>query len=459
MNNAYETLINEIEKLYEKMPKMKVLGVPKPDEIRNYLQKNYDFQNPIDLNDLIMDVSGMFKKWLVQVTHPRYFGYFNPSVFPAGIAADTLVAAYNHQLAVWSQGQAAVEIEQHILKVLMTKIGYDPDTSVAHFTSGGSEANFTAVISALTHIFPDYGSKGLRGVNADPMIYVAETAHDSFSKICHMSGLGRNQLREIKVDEDMRLDLNDLKIKLSDDRLSGARPLMIVGTAGSTASGIIDPLVEIAGICRDCGAWFHVDAAWGGTAVLSNKLKGFFKGIELSDSITWDAHKWLNVPMGAGMYFSRNSETSSKAFRVTTDYMPDSTVGAFEPYLNSMQWSRRFIGLKVFMTFANIGLQGYEEIIDRQVGLAQYLRKSLSERGWSILNKSHLPVVCFNNAKIRDGSLSPDDILKEIYKRGEVWISQIAMPGGIKALRACVTSYRATKSDIDVLVGELSGYE
>ena len=159
---------------------------------------------------------------------------------------------------------------------------------------------------------------------------------------------------------------------------------MVIGTAGTTAAGVIDPLPEIGQFCREEGLWFHVDAAWGGSAILAPSLKHYLAGIGEADSITCDAHKWLSVSMGCGMFFCRHPETVAEAFRADVSYMPGKKVGpVFDPYTNSAQWSRRFIGLKLFMTLAQQGESGYAEMIEHQTRMGNVLRDALRASGWS----------------------------------------------------------------------------
>src|SRR5438034_5890769 len=155
-----------------------------PHEIRSYLGSRYDFTKPMALDDVTADVERMMRRWQVQVPHPRYFGLFNPSVTLASVIADTLVAMYNPQLAAWRTSPAANEIERHTLAWLMGKFGL-PTDAIASFTTGGAEANLSAVIVALTRAFPEYGERGLRSLSASPTVYLTAEAHHSFSKIAH----------------------------------------------------------------------------------------------------------------------------------------------------------------------------------------------------------------------------------------------------------------------------------
>ena len=369
------------------------------EEIRSYLTSHYDFSKTMALEEVIADVERMLRTWQVQVTHPRYFGLFNPSVTLASVVAETLVAMYNPQLANWRTSPAGNEIEKHTLAWLAAKFGLPADAS-ATFTGGGSEANLSAVVVALTHAFPDYGENGLRHIAITPTIYLTGEAHHSFNKIAHMTGLGRRSLRTVATDSSLKLDIGDLKRCVAEDRKNGFAPFMVVGAGGTTAAGVIDPLVDMGRFCRQESLWFHVDAAWGGAAIISESLRHHLAGIDTADSITCDAHKWFSVPMGAGMFFCRHPDAVAEAFRAEVSYMPRKTDGAVEdPYTTSAQWSRRFIGLKLFLALAHHGESGYVEMIEHQAQMGQVLRESLKSSGWRIVNTTPLPLVCFT----RDG--------------------------------------------------------
>jgi glutamate/tyrosine decarboxylase-like PLP-dependent enzyme len=421
-----------------------------PGEIRSYLSSRYDFKKAITLEEVSADVEKMLRTWQVQVTHPRYFGLFNPSVTLASVVAETLVAMYNPQLANWRTSPAGNEIERHTLSWLAAKFGLPANTS-ANFTSGGSEANLSAVVVALTRAFPGYGEKGLRHLAAAPTIYVTEEAHHSFNKITHMTGLGRGALRVVATDSYLKLDVTDLRRRVAEDRKNGFAPFMVVGVGGTTAAGVIDPLLDIGCFCREEGLWFHVDAAWGGAAIISEKLAPHFAGIDTADSITCDAHKWFSVPMGAGMFFCRYPDTVAEAFRAEVSYMPRKTDGAVDdPYTTSAQWSRRFIGLKLFLALAQHGESGYVEMIEHQAQMGQILRESLRSSGWQIVNTTPLPLVCFT----REG-LDTTQFLATLRERQIVWMSEVKL-GGVPVLRACITSFRTTETDIRWVVGEMN---
>jgi glutamate/tyrosine decarboxylase-like PLP-dependent enzyme len=425
-------------------------------EIRAHLRAHYDFKQGTRLEDVVADVESMLQRWQVQVTHPRYFGLFNPSVTLASVVADTLVAMYNPQLANWRTSPAANEMERHTLGWLSAKFGF-PQDSIATFTSGGMEANLSSVVVALTRKFPQYGGYGLRRLDGQPTIYLTEEAHHGFNKIAHITGLGRHCLRLVATDESFRMDIAALRRIVAEDFENGFLPFMVVGTAGTTATGAIDPLLEIAMFCSEAGLWFHADAAWGGAAILSPDLKRRLDGIAAADSITCDAHKWFSVPMGCGMFFCRHPESVAEAFRSEVSYMPGKAPGTsddseetFNPLTQSVQWSRRFIGLKLFMALAEQGETGYAGMIDHQTRMGNLLRLSLESSGWKIVNSTPLPLVCFH----REG-LIPSVLLAALREHQVAWMSEAEL-GGVPVMRACITSYRTTEADIHWVVDRMN---
>lgn len=407
-----QRVVAEIESFRKEIRELPVARSAELHALRSDLAARYRLDRPVPLDELVADVCGLLRTWSVHVTHPRYFGLFNPSVRLAGIVGDALAALYNPQLAVWSHAPAAQELERIVLRRFTEALGLDVEATLSNFTMGGAEANLSAVLAALARAFPEAGRQGLAAIRARPVIYLSEESHHSFVKIARMTGLGTDALRTVRTTRSFAMDVGALAERVRADVAAGYRPLMIVATAGTTGTGAIDPLVQVGDVAREYGAWFHVDAAWGGSAVLSPRLRGALAGIERADSVTWDAHKWLSVPMGAGMFFCRHADAVRRAFDITTSYMPAQTAEVDEPYRTTVQWSRRAIGLKVFLSVAELGLPGYGEFVDRMARMGDRLR-------------------------------------------GRVWISQVAPAGGPAVLRACITSFMTDDADLECLVEEL----
>jgi aromatic-L-amino-acid/L-tryptophan decarboxylase len=452
----WSRLVAEVQEFTRVVRDLPVLTRVTPAEVRAELEARYTFRSPLPLADVVDDVVGLLRRWTVHVTHPRYFGLFNPSVRNAAVLGDALTALYNPQLAAWSHAPAANEIERHTLRALAAGIGLDPDALIANFTTGGAEANLSAVLAALAHQFPEAGEDGVAGLAVRPAVYLTSESHHSFVKIARMTGLGTRSLREVPLTAGLVMDPEALRVRIEEDRRAGLHPLMVVGTAGTTGGGLIDPLPRLADVARECGAWFHVDGAWGAAAALAPRLRPALAGIERADSLTWDAHKWLSVPMGAGMFFCRHPDAVARAFGVSTTYMPGAEGSdAADAYVTTAQWTRRFIGLKVFMALAELGLDGYGELIDGQARLGDRLRERLRETGWIVVNDTPLPVICFTHPDVQARRASTAGILSSIHSRGRVWISDVRLGTAERVLRACITSFRSDESDIECLIDEL----
>jgi glutamate/tyrosine decarboxylase-like PLP-dependent enzyme len=409
----------------------------------------FDFAAPMPAEALVDWVVEQMERGVTHMTHPRYFGLFNPAPsFPAQLA-DRIAAAFNPQLATATTSPAAVEIEAHTVRAVARRVGL-PDGSSGHFTTGGAEANYTALICALTRAHPDFATKGARAFTGDPVFYVSRESHLAWFKIAHQSGIGRDAVRLIATDGTGRMDVYALGAEIAADRAAARVPVMVVATAGTTNAGMIDPLSACAGIARENGMWLHVDAAWGGGLIASTALRDALAGIEAADSLTIDAHKWFATTMGCGMFLTPHPEALSAAFRVTTSYMPPNA-GGVDPYANSMQWSRRFLGLRLFMSLAAAGWGGHARHVERAVALAGMIEAGLAARGWSIANRSPLAVVC---AEPPPGSADPRAIVGRVLAAGVAWVSAAEFEGR-PVVRACVTHGETTPEDVAILVSAL----
>jgi glutamate/tyrosine decarboxylase-like PLP-dependent enzyme len=267
----------------------------------------------------------------------------------------------------------------------------------------------------------------------------------------------------VAVDASLRMRADDLAARLAADRADGYAPFLVVATAGSTSAGAIDPIAALAEVTEREGIWLHVDAAWGGAAALLPELRQALAGIERATSITFDPHKWLSMPMGAGLFLTRQPGALERTFRVTAGYMPRAAAvaaaahpagppPAADPYCHSMQWSRRFIGLQLFLTLAVAGWRGYEESLRHQVAMGERLRRGLAEQGWEVVNETPLPIVCFTRDGARPAQL--EALAAAVVASGEAWISTVSIDAGT-ALRACITNFRTGAADVDALIAIL----
>ena len=409
----------------------------------------FDFAAQLPLDELLAWVIAQLEHGVVHITHPRYFGLFNPApTFPAQ-CADRIVAAFNPQLATSTTSPAAVEIEAHAIRAVALRAGLPPETT-GHFTTGGAEANYTSLICALTRANPEFAAKGTRAFAGPPVFYVSRESHLAWFKIAHQAGIGRDAVRLVATDGAGRMDASALRGALTSDRDHGCIPVMIAATAGTTNAGMIDPLAACADIARAAGLWYHIDAAWGGALIASDARRAELAGIEQAQSVTIDAHKWFATTMGCGMFLTKDAAALSSAFQVSTGYMPSNVAGV-DPYVTSVQWSRRFLGLRLFLSLAAAGWEGYGRHVERAIELAALLKETLLARGWTIANQSALAVLCVEPPP---GALDARAIVGRVLASGRAWIS-VATFEGRQVIRACVTHGETTQDDIMVLVDAL----
>ena len=403
------------------------------------------FDHPQDLESLIDWTIDALDTGIVQMTHPGYLGLFNPAPTFAAECADRITAAFNPQICVYSHAPAAVEIEQHVIEEVGRRAGLPPGSG-GHFTSGGAEANSTAVLCALQAKCPSYGDEGLSAFDGRPTIYASRESHLAWLKIAHASGLGRDAVRLVATDGQGRMDVEALKGAIEADLSAAFVPVLVVATAGTTNAGMIDPLEAAGALAREHDLWFHVDAAWGGAAIAHDTLREALIGIERADSITIDAHKWFATTMGAGMFLTSRPDILAAVFRVTASYMPDSDAGR-DLYTSSQQWSRRFVGLRLFLSLGAAGWPGYADHVGRSVALIDRLTGRMQRGGWIRVNDSVLGVACLVPP---EGEGAVQDYIDAVLEDGRFWVSRAVFEGKT-VLRACVTNGRTDEAVIDDL--------
>ncbi|MEN7343322.1 MAG: pyridoxal-dependent decarboxylase [Pseudomonadota bacterium] len=410
---------------------------------------SFDFASPVDFDDVTQWVIDSMVVGAVQMTHPRYFGLFNPAPSVASEAADAIAAAFNPQICVRSHAPVAVDIERHVIEQVASRLGYGAIAD-GHFTSGGSEANRTAMVCALTRAHESYAARGAMAFAGQPRVYVSRESHLAWYKIAHENGIGRDAVVLVETDGHGRMDPTLLGQSIETDRRSGFVPIMIVATAGTTNAGVVDPL----SVCRDIadshGLWMHVDAAWGGALIASQRYRDVLSGIECADSVTIDAHKWFATTMGAGMFLTRDTRILREAFSVSTDYMP-SNDQSVDLYVTSSQWSRRFTGLRLFLSLAVAGWTGYEQHVENGIALIARLNATLAAKGWRVANDSAMAVTCLLPP---DGAANVESIVSRIVDGGEHWVSMTRFEHQ-PVIRACITNGRTTSEDVDALASAL----
>ncbi|HET7873033.1 MAG TPA: aminotransferase class V-fold PLP-dependent enzyme [Terriglobales bacterium] len=400
-----------------------------------------------DAERVLDDVCGELISRGFHVPSANYFGLMNPTPTYMAVLAEALVAALNPQLASLARSQLASKIERETLRWLGERVGWSGPVD-GTFTSGGNEANFSALALALAARFPESVENGVAGIGVVPVLYTSAEAHHSLDKSAGLLGLGRKALRRIAVNERVQLDPGKLESQIKQDKAAGLIPFCVAATAGTTNSGAIDDLEAISEICRRNGLWLHVDGAYGAAAILSDRHRDLVRGIERADSITIDPHKWLAMPFAAGVVLTSHPETLRQAFGVSTPYMPKTFSGGTPPLDNfqvSTQWSRRMNSLKLWLTLRVHGRRSYEELIDHQLKLARFFADWVSNSPhFELAAPQVVPIVNFR-VKLPDASedqirAANEAVVQEVTRDGRRWISN-TMVDGRSVIRVMVISY------------------
>jgi len=402
----------------------------------------------------------------MQVPSPRYYGQFNPTPLPIGVWADALASALNQNAGAWRNGPTSAMIEARVLRWLCELIGYGPE-SFGVLASGGTEANLIALKCARDRVHRPTIKQGLRSAPRDLTVYASEQCHFSIERSVDILGLGRNSLRKIATDENFHMRTDALQKQIEVDRSAGCTPCCVIGIAGATSTGVIDPLAELAAIARENYCWYHVDAAYGGTLAFSEKHRGKLQGIELADSITFDPHKWMFVPFACGALLVRDGgRVLRDSFDITPEYLNEDRGGAdleFDFFRYGQMGTRRFSSLKLWMALKFMGRQGYAAVIERQIELTDYLASRLDElTDFKRVGPVETAVCCFRflpenlpkTLKAADGvhqDRLQQQLQQKIERSGEAWITTTVL-NGRRALRVNINSFLTERRHIDDLV-------
>src|SRR6266498_1271112 len=348
----------------------------------------------------------------MHVPSPRYYGQFNPTPLPMGVWADALASALNQNASAWRNGPTSAMIEARVVRWLCELIGYGPG-SFGVLASGGSEANLIALKCARDAVADEITNFGLRAAG-ELVVYASEQCHFSVEKSVDLLGLGRKSLRKIDTDHRFHIRIDLLREAIKEDRREGPVPCCIVGIAGATSTGVIDPLPELAAIARANDCWFHVDAAYGGGLAFSDQHKNQLRGIEMADSLTFDPHKWMFVPFACGATLVRDGgRVLRDSFDISPEYLSEDRGGAdveYDFFRYGQMGTRRFNALKLWMAFKFMGKRGYAETVEQHVELTQYLASRLDELpDFERIGEIETAVCCFRYLPEPVRELAPED--------------------------------------------------
>jgi len=394
---------------------------------------------------------------------PRYFGLMNPTPLPIAVFAEALGAALNQNLGAWHHSPAGTAVERTVIRWLCDLAGY-PAGSFGSLTPGGSLANTTGIKIGLAAKVPESTREGLWDLEARPVLYASTEAHFSIEKSANILGLGSvGGMRKVPVDRHSRLDVAALRRMAVEDRKAGLNPFCVVGIAGVTSNGVIDPLNEIADAARDLGLWFHVDAAYAAGGLMSEKLRPRFRGIERADSITMDPHKWWHMPYPCGAILTRDGEAGRRAFWSEAVYIPQ-TDDAVEFRDHGLAGSRPFSALKLWMGMKMVGRRAYGRMAEQQVELTERFARELTKDGdWECVTPIDTAIAAVRytgklaDGKLRSGSENDglqDEIVSRVLAKRRWWISPTTTVGK-RAIRVMVISYLTRWEHLQELIDEL----
>jgi len=419
------------------------------------------FQTPLPEEGLGAEAVSALQEVIAhsRVQNGRFFGYVLGSGEPVGAVADLLASVLNQNVTAWRSGPAATTIERTVVGWLAQAIGCPGFQG--SLTGGGSAANLMALAMAREAKLAANES----GLAVEPkgVVYASEQVHMSIAKSVALLGIGRKNLRLIATDESFRMIPEELEAAIQADKAAGRTPIVVVASAGTVATGSIDPLPEIAGIARDHDLWLHVDGAYGALAAIA--APGKFAGLHLVDSLSLDPHKWLYQPLDCGCLLYRDSERAQAAFSHTGDYakvLSSDPIEGFAFFEESIELSRRFRALRLWLSLRYHGLQAFREAIQKDLDLAQYLAAQIAKHpDFELLAPVVLSAVCF---RYKETGRSTEEelnrrnaaILKRVVQRGRVYLSNASLRGKF-CLRACLVNHRTTQADVDSVIPEVLG--
>ncbi len=421
---------------FENLPNKRVGTKGDPAVLRPHFLKPPPDQ-PVPPDEIFAALQSDVFKNMMNVGHPRHFAFVPVCSNFVSVMADTLATGFNVFSGSWFAGSASVAIELAVIDWLRQWCGL-PDTAGGLLVSGGSVANLTAIVAARHAKLNDL----LEGAVA----YFSDQTHSSVERAFRVAGFLPSQLRKIPCDENFRLPLNELEARIKEDRAAGLRPFAIVANAGTTNTGAIDPLPEIAALCKTNDMWMHVDGAYGAAAVLCDRGHELLQGLELADSLSLDPHKWLFQSMECGCVLLRDAEILKATYRITPEYLADvhRNLAEVSPLDYGIQLTRSFRALKLWMSIQYFGLDAFRTAIARGFELAEFAEQRLrATPGWEIVTPATMGIVTFD----RPGT-DHQKLHAAILADGFALATTTVLKGRT-VLRFCCINPRTTEDDIE----------
>jgi L-2,4-diaminobutyrate decarboxylase len=372
----------------------------------------------------------------------------------------------NNAMAIYEMGPPAASIEFYILNWMLVKVGWQPSPLAGSalggdhshgggvLTHGGSLANLTALMAARQHAAPDAWDNG---VPDDLVLLAPAESHYSIARAAGILGIGRKAIRTLEVDAQGRILADKLPEVYSRLRREGKRPMAVVANACSTAVGLYDPLVTLGEFCRDRGIWFHVDGAHGACALLSEKLQHLMKGVELADSLTWDAHKMLRTPVLCAALLVRDHRTLDRTFQQDASYLfHDKARPGIDFGHRTVECTKAGLGLKFFMVLGSLGERGLADYVERQYELALQAYDYIQQQaGFECAVRPQSNILCFRTA---GGDARQLQIRDALIARGDFYLSSTLFQGK-RYLRLALMNPRTRFEDIERLIQRIREWE
>ena len=380
-----------------------------------------------------------------RLDHPRCFAFVPSAPTWPGVLADFIAAGYNFNACTWLVASGPSQLELVVLEWFRRWLGY-PEGAGGLLTSGGSAAALNAFVAA----------RESAGNPERPTVYMSNQSHSAQIRAARIVGVQRECIRMIPIDESFRLDMGALVRAVADDRCAGFNPIAICANAGATSNGAIDPLEEMADFCEAEGIWLHCDAAYGGFAMLTDEGRKLMSGIERSDSIGLDGHKWLFQPYEAGGLMVKDIRTLESAFSVHHDVLQDTIWGANHPNFSdrSLQLSRGCRALKVWMSIQTFGMAAFRRAVAKGMELAVKAGDLVSESSTlELLAPVSLGIVCFRvnpaDAGVDDDALDRVNrtVLARVFWEDRALMSS-TLVGRAFSLRLCIINHNTTWDDV-----------
>ncbi len=390
------------------------------------------------------------------LTHPNFYAFVPSASNFISAMTDSIATAYNIFTGGWISSPGGAEVEIVTINWLLEMVGFPVKEGGGIFTSGGSTANLTGLTTAR---------KMKCGEDFDnATVYLSSQSHSSNFRAAKIIGFKAKNIKTVPVDKFFRMDTTALKRQLDEDKNAGKRPFCVLATAGTTNTGAVDPLGDIATICHDYDMWMHVDAAYGGAAVICEKGKKVLKGLELADSITIDPHKWLFQPYEIGCILVKNHEHLYGTFSEKPEYLRDVKGNADEInfYEHGVQLTRRFRALKLYMSMKTFGLDSFSLAVSNGIDLAEELEHYLRQNpDWEVLSPAILAVITFRYHPVEFPESRLDELNQHISDA--VIKSQKAMVAttlinGFVSLRMCTINPRTNFAKVKMVVDAMEAY-